>query len=57
MIICYTVPEIWHVKDVIIFHFGLFSTLLPSTSLKNEDFKKNLKDWRYHHFTQIYQKS
>ena len=30
MIICYTVPEIWHVTDVIvIFHFGLFFALLP----------------------------
>ena len=29
MIICYTVPEIWHVTDVIIFHFQPFFTLLP----------------------------
>ena len=30
MIICYAVPEIWHLIDVtFIFHFGLFSTLLP----------------------------
>ena len=30
MIICYTVPEIWCVMDVIvIFHFGLFFALLP----------------------------
>ena len=30
MIIDYTVPEIWHVTDVIvIFHFGLFFALLP----------------------------
>ena len=29
MIICFTVPEIWRVTDVIvIFHFGLFSALL-----------------------------
>ena len=29
MIICYTVPEIWHVTDVvIIFHFVLFFALL-----------------------------
>ena len=28
MIMCYTVPEIWHVTDVIvIFHFGLFFAL------------------------------
>ena len=30
MIMCYTVPEIWCVTDVIfIFHFGLFIALLP----------------------------
>ena len=30
MIMCYTVPEIWHMTNVIvIFHFGLFFTLLP----------------------------
>ena len=30
IIICYTVPEIWCVTDVIIFHFGPFFALLPS---------------------------
>ena len=30
MIICCTVPEIWCVTDVIIFHFGLFFALLPT---------------------------
>ena len=31
MIICYTVPMIWHMTGVIvIFHFGLFFALLPS---------------------------
>ena len=31
MIICYTVPEIWHKTYVIvIFHFGLYFALLPS---------------------------
>ena len=30
MIICYTIPEIWHVTDLnVIFHFRLFFTLLP----------------------------
>ena len=30
MIICYTVPEIWCMTDVIIFHFGpFFALLLP----------------------------
>ena len=37
MIICYTVPEIWCMTNVIfIFHFGLFFALLQ----KNENFKK-----------------
>ena len=31
MIICYTVPEIWHVTDgIVISHFGLFFALLPT---------------------------
>ena len=30
MIICYTVPKIWHKTNVIVvFHFGLFFALLP----------------------------
>ena len=30
MIICYTVPEIWRITDlIVIFHFGLFFALLP----------------------------
>ena len=30
MIIGYTVPEIWHMTDVIVtFHFGLFFAFLP----------------------------
>ena len=30
MIICYTVPYIWYVTDlIVIFHFKLFFTLLP----------------------------
>ena len=41
MIIGYTVPEIWHMTDVIvIFHFGLYFSLLPPNSAKNEDLKK-----------------
>ena len=37
MIIGYTVPEIWHVTDVIvIFHFGLFFALLPPNSRKKK---------------------
>ena len=37
MIICYTVHEIRHVTDVIIFHFGLF---LPMNCLKNQNLTK-----------------
>ena len=34
MIVCYTVPEMWHVTGVIVmFHFGLFSALLPPPRL------------------------
>ena len=30
MIICFTVPEIWHMTDlIVIFHFGLLFALLP----------------------------
>ena len=35
-IICYTVPEIWHMTDlIVIFHFGLFFSLFMCT--KNYD--------------------
>ena len=40
MIICYNIPKIWHLTDVIIFHFGLFFALLPPNSLKNEHLKQ-----------------
>ena len=41
MIICFTVPDIWHVIDVIVvFHFGLFFLFYPSNSQKNENFKQ-----------------
>ena len=40
----YTVPEIWHVTDkIVIFHFGLFFTLLPPNSPKNQNFEKMKK--------------
>ena len=40
MIICYTVPEIWHVTEVVfICHFGIFFALLP----KNQFFLKMKK--------------
>ena len=32
--LCYTVPELWCVEDVTIFHFGLFFALLPPLQAK-----------------------
>ena len=44
MIICFTIPEIWRMTDVIvIFHFGLFFAVLPPNSPKNQTFKKMKK--------------
>ena len=44
MIICYTVPEKWHMIHVIFnFHFGLFFALSPPNSPKNQNFKKMKK--------------
>ena len=58
MIIWNTVPEIWYMTDVIIFIFGLFFALLPSNLPKKWKFQINEKNARrYHHFTQVYQKS
>ena len=45
--ICFTVPEIWCVTDVIvIFHFGLFFPFYPPNGPKNESFKKMKKNPR-----------
>ena len=43
MIICYTVPEIWCMTNVIIFHFGPLFAILPPNSPKNQSFKKMKK--------------
>ena len=43
MIICYTFPEIWHITDVLIFHFGPFCALLPLQQLEKSKFKKMKK--------------
>ena len=37
MIICHTVPDIWCVTDVIIFHFGSFFPFHPPNSRKNQN--------------------
>ena len=52
MIICYTVPEIWRMKDLIyIFHLGFLPFYTPNGP-KNQNFFKNGKNtWRHHHFT------
>ena len=57
--ICYPVPEIWHMLDVIvIFHFGQCLALLPQLTAQKMKISKQWKNtWRYHHFTQVYQKS
>ena len=40
MIICYTVPEMWHVMDIIfIFHFRLFVAMLTPNSPKIQNLK------------------
>ena len=57
-IIWYMVPEIWSAPDIIFCHLRSFFPLLPPNSLKNENFKKKKKNTeRYHHFTEVYQKS
>ena len=44
--------------DEIVFHFGLFFALLPNLQPKKLKFQKNEKHGlRYHHFTQVNQKS
>ena len=40
---CYTVPEIRHMKNVIIFYFGVFFALLPHQQPKNSELKKKRK--------------
>ena len=58
MIICYTVPVMRCVTDVIlIFHFGLFLPFHPPNNPKNKKFRKMKKNsWIYHQFTHVYQK-
>ena len=55
MIICYTVPDIWCMTDVIVIFifFYIFPFYPPNTNNpKNENFKTMKKAW----FTQVYQK-
>ena len=57
IIICYTVPGIWHMTEVIFFPFwAIFCPFTPN-SPKNQNKKKIKKNtWWYHHFTHVYQK-
>ena len=51
MIICYTVPEIRHMTDVIIWDIFCPFTTLTARKIK---IKKNEKNaWRYEYFTQV----
>ena len=43
MIIDYTVPEIWHMTDVIIIFLGYFLPFYPPNSQKNENIRKMKK--------------
>ena len=52
MIICYTVPETWHVSDVIvIFHFGQFLACLPPKQPQKWKFHKKVCDGCNCHFS------
>ena len=58
----YTVPEIWHVTDVIIFSFWaiLFPftpSPLPPTAQKMKISKNENNIWRYQHLSQVYLES
>ena len=57
MIIGYTVPEIWHMTDVIIIFLGYFLPFYPLTARKMKMSKKLKSTSRYHHFTKVYQNS
>ena len=58
-IISCMVPEIWSATDRIC-HLGQLFALLPPPpppkQPKNENIKNEKKPWRYHDFTQVYQK-
>ena len=58
MIICYPVPEMWRETDeIVILILGYTFPFYHPNSLKNENFKTMRKrTWRYHNFTQVYQK-
>ena len=58
MIISYITPEIWRLRDVIVFLIlGFTFHFYPPNSPKIKISKTEKRDWRYHHFTQASQKS
>ena len=57
-IISSMIPDIWSTTGRIFCHFGLLFAPLPHWQPKKSKFWKNeTNTWRYHHFTQVYQKS
>ena len=57
--IWYMVPEISTTTYRVFSHLWPFFALLPANSPQNENIKKkwNRNTWRYHRFTEVYQKS
>ena len=58
--ICFTVPEIWYMTDMLFFILDYFLPFYTLTAhqFQNLNLKKMKKNhWIYHHFTQVYQKS
>ena len=52
-----TVPEMWCMRDVIMFSFwAIFCPFTLLTAQKIKIFKKWKNTWRYYHFTQVYLK-
>ena len=47
MIICYTVPWIWCVTDVVIFHFGLFFATPPPLTAQKIKISKKQKNKKH----------
>ena len=56
MIICYTVPEIWHVMSVIVI-LGIFLPFYPPNTPKNENLKKVKNHLKISSFYCLHQKS
>ena len=49
MIMCYTVPVMWCMMDIIIFHFGLFFALSPPLPPPNNSKNENLEKIKKKH--------